>query len=245
MPAGLVPERLDPVAALGVADRLVDRAVPPDAARVREQRVGAVQQPELALLVRDRRRPPPWRRRPPSAAVRPGTAGDHPLGVRLGGHRRRVVVALRAATRRRSSVGGGRGDPVHHRGGEVDVLGDPVRQRLVDRGGQLGDHGRGHLAVLGQVVAGQDRDRAGIGGSAGQQSGDQLPGRVAPGRPDRRERRDVGGHRRLGRVEVAVGAAYVAGLGDRDRDDGDLRSAQVVQVRRVVGRRDAPRPGSR
>ena len=162
--------------------------------------------------------------------------GDHPFGVRLGGHRRRIVVALRGGHQPAVLVRRGRRDPVHHRGGEVDVRGDPVRQRLVDRGGQLGDDGRGHLAVLREVVTGEDRDRAGARGAPSQQSRDQPAGQ----RGDRRIRigaqgRDVAGHRVPAGVEVAVRAAYVARLGDRDGDHGHLRPAQVVQVGRMVG----------
>ena len=73
VPAGLVPEGLDPTPAVGVGDGGVDGLVAADAAGVGEHRVGAVEQPEFALLVRGRRRRRCGRRRPPRPAGRPGT----------------------------------------------------------------------------------------------------------------------------------------------------------------------------
>src|SRR5215218_8980306 len=51
MRTGLVPELFHPATAARVRDRLVDGAVPADAARIGQQGVGAIEQPELALLV--------------------------------------------------------------------------------------------------------------------------------------------------------------------------------------------------
>jgi len=48
--ARLVPPLLDPALAARVADRVGDRLVPEDRGRVGQQRVGAVEQGELAAL---------------------------------------------------------------------------------------------------------------------------------------------------------------------------------------------------
>ena len=86
------------------------------------------------------------------------SARDHPLAERLGRYGIGVDVPAGLLDQRPILVCGAWGDPVHHRGGEVDVVVDPAGQGLVDQGGEILDHRLGDGAVLGQVVAGQDGD---------------------------------------------------------------------------------------
>ena len=90
----------------------------------------------------------------------------------------------------------------------------------VDGSGEVAHDAGDDRAVVREVVAGHDGERPGAGGPAGGEPGDEPPGR----RPDGRsqvlaQRVDVGAHVGPGEVETAVGAALVAGLGDRQRHD--------------------------
>ena len=165
------------------------------------------------------------------AGNRPDTT--HSLNGSVGTGRRPIVRSP-ASTRARSLSVVRRGDPVHHRGGEVDVGVDPGRQRLVHLGRQVGHHDPGHLAVLGQVVAGQDGDRTPCRRPVGRATrpraclavrGPRCRDRLAARRC---LRRPPGGPGRAG-----PSVAQIAGLGDGDGDD---RGRRVGQVARGIGR---------
>ena len=73
-------------------------------------------------------------------------------------------------------------------------------------------------AVAGQVVAGDEGERAGVGAAAGRATGDQPRGRGAHGRGEiAAQGLDVGADLGAVPVQAAVGAADVPGLGDRER----------------------------
>ena len=140
MAARLLPPVMDPAPAEGVGDGVGHGLVAADAAGVSQQRVCAVEQPELALLERREvvddlgARLLPSR---PSGRERPA---EDPLGERLGDDGGRVchtrgcqdtLAVLRRRLRR---------DPVDHGGDPRDVAGDPLGQGRVDEFSQLRDH---------------------------------------------------------------------------------------------------------
>ncbi len=230
MPARLVPERLHPRTAPRVGDRVGDGAVAEQGTGVGEQRVRPVEQPQLALLVDRHVVDEHDARALPVRTARPELPGHDPLGERFGGDGGLVVHAGQGLDRRDDLVGRGRGDPVDHRGGELHVRADPVRQRRVDEPGQPRHDGPGDAPVVGEVVAGQDGDRPGTRGAAGGQARDEAAGNGGDGGGRvGAQRGDVGGDLGAVLVEPAVRAEQVRGLRHGERDDGDLVAAQQVE----------------
>ena len=139
---------------------------------------------------------------------------DHPLPERLGDDRPAVVDADLVAKPRAIVVRGLRSDAVDHRVGEracrLDEAGELGTPRLADRRHRP----TRHPAVAGQVVAAQDRQRFPTADSTG----------VEPAR-DRLDRR-------VGLFE------RVAPLGDRHRQDGNLRIRNPTRERILVGDRE-------
>ena len=205
----------------------------PRAAGVGEQRVGAVEQPQLALLEG-------------GDVVDEAGAGGLPVGRPAGKsplstHSLNGSVTTGAASsmpaastagRRGGRRGVIRSTMVRHEG---DVRVDPGEQRRVDGVGESGRRGD-QRAVVGQVVAGDDRERA-------------APARRRAASPatsrggvhgERREASRAGSPRSASRSAATSGSsrsarrrgAGVAGLGDRERDDRDLRRGRCCQAPR-------------
>ena len=106
------------------------------------------------------------------------------------------------------------------------------------RRGEVADDARDHGAVVGHVVVGDERDGAGTGCAPGEQARDEL----ARGRRDdatsriRLQRSDVRPHVLGVQVESTRRVSAVAGLRDRERDDGHGRVGEVAaQGVEVVG----------
>ena len=236
MSAGLAPEGLDPIPAVGVVDGGVDGLVAADAAGVGEHRVRTVEQPEFALLVRENVVHDERSGLLPRRSARRKPAGDDPFAVGFGRHRRGVEVAPGFRDGIPVGIGGHGRDPVHHRRGEVDVLVDPAEQVRIEEIDQITNDLLGDDTVLRQVVARQDGDGPGTAAPAGEKSGGQPGGQ----RPDGcalidAQRGDVIAH--CVGVEVSVRSSEITRLGDRDGDQRDLGASEIVQVRLVVGRR--------
>ncbi len=237
-----VPPLLDPRADDGVGDGVGHGLVPAERPGIRQERVGAVEQPQLAGLegphVLDERRAG----RLPGGATCRERPGEHPLRERLGRHRLGVVDPCLPRDLGSVVVGRPRRDAVDHRRHEGDVRVDPRGERVVDERGEVADDAGDHGAVVRHVVVGHDGDRPGTCGASSEQTGDEL----ARGRRDdagqriRLQRSDVGADVISIDVEAAGGVAAVAGLGDGARDDCDGRVGEVPTqgvevVRRVHG----------
>ena len=232
--AGLVPPLLDPGQAAGVVDRVRHRLVPEDRRRVGQQGVGAVEERELAALERRDVVDDAGAGRVPGRTAARELALDHPFAERLGGDRGFVDRAGGGQHGGLVFLRRGRGDAVDHGGAERDVGCDPADEARIHLGGELGDDGGQHLAVVGEVVAGDDGELPGEGGTAAEQPGNDPAGcrrhrglRVGP------KGLDVGDDAGVREVEVAVRAAQVAGLRHRQGHDG--------QPRAIAGRRGTPR----
>jgi hypothetical protein len=134
-------------------------------------------------------------------------ARDDPLGEGLGGDRRRVLDAGVAGDGLQGLVGDRRGDPVDHRGGEADVLGSThAASDGSTSTATLADHVGDHLAVVGDVVARAEGDRAGAGLAAGDQAGGELAGgRLDVGEVPGLDGLDVGGDGRVVGVDAPPG----------------------------------------
>ncbi len=149
-------------------------AVAGQVAQVAQRLVAGVEQPQLHQLVGldvvDDLHADPLQRRPPGGEA----VLEHPLGERLTHHRPPVVDAEPVREHGPVRVGGHRGDPVHHRVRERDVLLDPVGQLRVPQPGERADHRVRHRAVALDVVAGHDRERLDPGGAAAGQRLDHI-----------------------------------------------------------------------
>ena len=209
---GFVPQLLDRRAADRVVHRLGHRVVAELQPEGGEERVRAVQQPQLPLLVRGDVVDDPDAGRLPRGSV-DAVEGvlEHPLGERLGDDGDPVSGERTRQFRQVRDVGvGGRGrDPVDHRARERDVHLDPVAQVVVRDGVE---HGIAEdRPVVRQVVETDQRDAPGASGTAGVEPRDQPRRHVRPG--------------------------PVALLGDRQRDDGRLGGRDHVPPGCVVAAR--------
>jgi hypothetical protein len=116
---------------------------------------------------------------------------------------------------------------VDHRAGEARVRLQPRRQRRALAGreavAEVVDEAAQDLAVARHVVAGDDRDPAGL--AAGHAV--LQPAREHPDGGPRRPAGEVGAHRIVVH-QAPAGAAGVAALRDREGDDVDLRIGERV-----------------
>ena len=215
---GFAPEPFHGLQAQRVRQGLGHRGVAAQLPGIGQERVGAVEEPQLPVFVRldlvHEHRAGVF---PPRASGREVPA-EHPVAERLGHHGRVVAVAARGLHRGEVRFRGARRDAVHRGADKADVRVDP--------GGQAGVPGLrqahygvvGHRSVVGQVVAADDGERAGAGSPAGGEGKDEPAQRrrrrSAAGGQQRKVRDDVGGRP----VQAAVGAQAVGGLGDGQGD---------------------------
>ncbi len=238
MRRGLGPPLLQPVRGTSSsATRLGDGRVAAGRPGVGQQRVGAVEQPELAVLERLDVVGERGAGVLPARAPARERAAEHPLAERLGDDRAPGRSRpCRFGHERTSSGVGPRRDPVDHRRDDRDRLVDPGGEAGVDQLGQVAHHAADHRAVAGQVVAGHERERAGVGPPPGGEARDQ------PGR-ERCARARVGSRRRAStsartsgwsRSRPPSARAQIAGLGDRDRHRADVGRGEVAEPGVVV-----------
>ena len=235
---GLRPPLVQPCPARVVGGGVGHRRVSADRPGVGQQRVAAVEQPQLALLERlhvlGQGRAGVVPARPPGREP----SAEHPLAERLGDHRGAVRRAD-GLGHRAQILGRGLGrDAVDHRRDGRDGLGHPGGERRVDELRQVADDAGRDRAVVRQVVAGDERDRPGVRAAPGGEAREQ------PGRSGAHQRTRVGSQRfhvgsDLGAlaVEAPVAAPEVARLGDGDRDRAHLRGSDVPEPGIMVGRR--------
>src|SRR3954454_22308149 len=218
------------------------RVRPAEARRVCQQRVGAVEKPQLPLLERghvvDERSPGLVPGRPPSGK----RASQDPLGERLGHDGAVVQQAGRLLDGTAVVLGGSRRDPVDHGGHEGDLVGDPAGQRAVHAVGAVEDHAAYGRAVPRQVVAGHHRERSRVGSTARGEARDQPPRHAA----DRRggashDRLDIGADLRMVDVQPAVVPAQVRPLGDRQSHHACRTSREGREPGVLVGARMSAR----
>ena len=249
---GFAVEPVDERSAGGVGDGVGDRRVPGEEAGVREDRVRAVEQPQLAELPRldvvDE---------PGAGALPVGTPGrevarQHPVAERLGDDRCGVepAVGLDGGDAGRLEA---RRDAVDRGADERHGPVDPVEQRAAEQGGDAPDAAAQALAVLRHVVARHDGDGRAAREAAGVECDDEAherrarPGTVqaARGGEAASEDAEIGGDGGVVEVGGAVVPEAVADLGDRERDDRDgvigeqlLEAADVGAVVRGDDARD-------
>ncbi len=208
--------------------------MPGEIAEIGERAVGAVQHPQLHVLVGrdviDHLRP----YRPPIGPVADEAVLDHPLPERFVDHGGFVVKAgQRLDPRDVFGLGRGR-DPVDHRRREPALCGDPVGKAGIDLARQR-HHDTAHdRAVGGEVVAGEHGEGRKPGGAAHLQRAHQEARRR-----DRQRRGDVVDNIRVGMVECAGGRfVAIALLGHREADDPGGRIGHQRQHRARVFARD-------
>ena len=221
-----IPPILQPLPAPRVGQGLRDSGVAQYGARVGEQGVTTVQEAQLPL----RKRPDVAHEA--GAGTLPGrspgreVSGEHPFAEGFGHHGATVVTAGGALRRFQVGCGGGRGYPIHDRGGERDARRYPVVQMEPRRAAHLEDHGTGRVAVAQEVVAGDDGDRSAIRDPASREAGHEPP-RHGAERWHRLGARhaqtlDVGGDLRVTEIEVPIAVQVVSGLRDGHRHHGNL-----------------------
>lgn len=234
MPGRFPPPVVQPCAADGVGHGLGDGGVAAQRCGVGEQGVGAVEQPEFALLVRGDVGDEPGARLVPCRSSGRELAVEHPFAERLGDDRGGVGPAAGGDVLGR----GPRGDPVDHGGDVGGVRGGGPPGRSSEFVCQVGECPGGRRAVARQVVAGDDRDRPSPGAAPRGQSG-QEPGRRGAdgGFGVAVQGFDVGADLRQGGVQPTRAGAGVTRLGHRQRDHGEFGSPPVAQPRRVIASR--------
>ena len=195
-------------------------------AEIGNERMSAVQQPELHLLVGrnvlDEERP---------GRLPDGTAGaepvlDDPLHERLGLDGRLVTATEEPLRIVQRLPCGRRDDAVHHRRGERNVLRDPARQVRVAPVGELPDQPFDDMTVGRKVVAADHRERPDFrlppAGKPFHQMADH-PARAA-------RRRQIVGDVRVSGVEVAAAGIDAVGLfSHRQRDDADVAVGEPLE----------------
>ena len=214
MPGRLRPPVVDPAAAALVGEGVGDRAVAAQQSSVGQYGVRAVEQPQLALLIRgDIIDEPGVRllpRRPPAGEV----PGENPFTEWLGYHGSPVGPAGQPGGADFILGGGARGDPVHGGAHERHRVADPGGQPGIDLLGEIKHHAAEHVTVAGQVVAGNHGNGSRVRAHARPQPGHDAAWRGAQRQVVASEGREVGGHRRIAAVRVAVAVAAVARLRD-------------------------------
>ena len=229
MPGGLVPPLRQPRPAGRIIHRLRNGGVTAGAAGIGEQAVTSVEQPQLSLLERHDVGDETGAGRLPSGPTAWELAGQYPLAERLGHHRCGVDETGQCDRRGEIAVCGRRGDAVHHGRHKADVVGNPLCQRRIEQGGEISDDSRCYPAVLGQVVAGHDGERAGVGRATGTETGHQ-PRRGGPQRSIGVLSQAVHIGSDVGRspIQSSVLAPHVPGLGHRQGHHGDRRISQIA-----------------
>ena len=159
-------------------DGVGDELVAGEHGEVGQRRVGAVEQAQLDLLVRGARRRSGSRRPAPTPAARRRSRPRSPTGVN--GSVTTAPVVARAERRGDPGqvvLGGGRGDPVHHRGGEASRWPRSSRPGPSDAGTRCtksATQPAQHVAVVGEVVAAQHGDRAAVVRAPSRQAAGEL-----------------------------------------------------------------------
>ncbi len=231
-----------------VRERLVDEPVAGEQGRVGQHAVGGVEHPQLDLLVRRHLvaelDADPLQRRPAGAEP----VLDHPLDEVLGKDWCLIVHTATRVEPRRIVRGDTRRDAIHHAAGEGDVGLDPGGELWIARARERQHAAADHLAIVLEVVAGQDGVRARPGGAATLQAGDDEAehgaGCFGVGEI-------VGDVRRVEPELAGRLVQIVAALGDRQGDDPGRRVARAAPARhqgprvRTGTRRCCPPPASR
>ena len=217
----LVPEAFDGVPAERIRQGLGHGGVAAELSGVGQQGVGAVEEPEFAVLVgldvRDEHGAGVFPARPPGGEV----AAEDPVVERFGHHRGVVAVAAGRLDGLNVRAGGARGDAVHGGADEAGVRLDPGRQPGIPGPGHAHDGVVGHGAVVGRGC--RSRRRRAVPAPAARRAA-----RASTSRPSGvvglsaagRQQRKVGGDVGRGPVQAAVGAEAVGGLGDGQGDHG-------------------------
>ena len=157
---GLVPQCLHFGAHLTVANRLGNGLIAAVHSSVREERVSAVKEPQLAVLVRlevvREDRPGLF----PLGALAHELPFDDPGGERFGHHRRGVLEAREFLGCFAVVVGGLRRDAVDRGRGHRHILFDPRRGLTPEARCVFIDHAARKRTIAGEVVTRHDRDRS-------------------------------------------------------------------------------------
>ena len=151
----------------------------------------------------------------------------HPLNEGLAGDSAFVAhAAQRGGDLIQRSRRGGRHDAVHHGAGEGGGGGDPIGERRIPRLRQIEHRSAQHVAVLRNIVAGEQ-------GKGGQAAFAPQPQRLYhnAGHGLRlMRRRQIGDDPRMLPIQLPVaGLDAVAFFGDGHRDDCHLRLCQLLQ----------------
>ena len=196
--------------------------------------VGAVEEPQLQLLVgsdiTDQLRPSRFPVRPAGGEV----ILDHPLRKCLGTHRRLVAQAQQGGRMVERGRRRGRDDPVDHAAREADLILNPDREIAVELLGELPDEAVQRATVARHVVAAEHGEPAGTSGPPLHEPAHEPAEGRAWWVPARKVGLDIG----MGEIEITRRRVMtVALLGDGERHEPRRLSRKPGEQDRPLLRR--------